>query len=55
MQRESFSSNDTVCETDRLLIQKDEEVCVYIHFHFHFHFQFNFRYQFDYETPIEQK
>lgn len=51
MQRESFSSNDTVCETDRLLIQKDEEVCVYIHFHF----QFNFRYQLDFETPIEQK
>lgn len=29
MQRESFSSNDTISETDRLLIQKDEEVCVY--------------------------
>lgn len=25
--RESISSNDTVSETDRLLIQKDEEVC----------------------------
>lgn len=26
--RESISSNDTVSETDRLLLQKDEEVCV---------------------------
>lgn len=25
--RESISSNDTVSETDRLLLQKDEEVC----------------------------
>lgn len=25
--RESVSSNDTVSETDRLLLQKDEEVC----------------------------
>lgn len=28
--RESISSNDTVSETDRLLIQKDEEVCGYL-------------------------
>lgn len=25
--RESISSNDTISETDRLLLQKDEEVC----------------------------
>lgn len=27
--RESVSSNDTISETDRLLLQKDEEVCVF--------------------------
>lgn len=40
--RESVSSNDTVSETDRLLLQKDEEVCVYSYAHF--------RYRFDYKT-----
>lgn len=30
--RESISSNDTVSETDRLLLQKDEEVCVCLFF-----------------------
>lgn len=30
--RESASSNDTISETDRLLLQKDEEVCFVIPF-----------------------
>lgn len=30
--RESVSSNDTISETDRLLLQKDEEVCFYFQF-----------------------
>lgn len=29
--RESVSSNDTISETDRLLLQKDEEVCIQFH------------------------
>ena len=28
--RESISSNDTISETDRLLLQKDEEVCGFV-------------------------
>lgn len=42
--RESISSNDTISETDRLLLQKDEEVCAYVYFKVHFKFQFHFRY-----------
>lgn len=39
--RESVSSNDTISETDRLLLQKDEEVCYDFSFPIH-RTRFNF-------------
>lgn len=53
--RESISSNDTISETDRLLIQKDEEVCdsfVFVFLVFVFFFQLKFHFRFDVNVSI---